>query len=184
MALVGSQFSLSILGLTELPETRLPDSNYAISLLDPGAVFPKLFGDSLHRNHLRLPMHDAWDDDIGKQAPSFRQVERLCSFADAIDRDKMDRLLIHCQMGRSRSAAAAAVVLIRLGVETPSSVFDAITQVRDPVWPNWTLLEHGDAILGCKGELLSACKTLQLGIRARFPAWVEDPHPENLPNPC
>ncbi len=180
MSLFDAQFSLSILGLSEIADPDLHRHSHVVSLVDPGTKVPLFFGDAGNQRHLLLAFHDALDDKEGRQAPTRADVIKLCQFTDAIEHSELNSLLVHCHMGRSRSAAAAAIMLIRLGCATPEDVFPKITAVRDPVWPNWTLLEHGDDVLGCNGALLAACEQLQIGVRARFPQWVADPKPEHI----
>jgi predicted protein tyrosine phosphatase len=124
-------------------------------------------------------MHDALDSQNGLRAPRREDALALCRFADNINIADLSHLIIHCHMGRSRSAAAAAILFLRLKLESPSTVFQRLLGVRNPIWPNYTFLEHGDAVLGCDGELLHACEILYEQMQQHFPKWVQDPRPEN-----
>jgi len=106
-------------------------------------------------------------------------VTALCDFADRVDDKAPVHLLVHCHEGRSRSSAAAAILLVRMGIGTPTSVFDLILATRCPVWPNWTMIELGDTALRCGGALEQACHQAYAHVRETHPAWVDDPRPQN-----
>lgn len=170
---------LSILARDEVTDAISSTITHAVSLVDPGSWTPSSLDVVASTQRLTLWMHDALDATHGKQAPSLADVHMLCNFADRIDRQEPIHLLVHCHEGRSRSSAAAAIILMRLGVGVPTSVFDLILATRCPVWPNWTMIEHGDAALSCGGALKRACSLACAHVRERYPAWVDDPRPEN-----
>ena len=64
-----------------------------------------------------------------------------------------NRILIHCQHGRSRSAALAIALL---GRDSPNDVREVLRH-HPEAEPNPLLLLLADEILGAKGELLQAC---------------------------
>jgi predicted protein tyrosine phosphatase len=60
-------------------------------------------------------------------------------------------------MGISRSSAALAVLLARVGPEVAAArVWEEVLRLRERVWPNLRLIELGDATLGRQGELIAA----------------------------
>jgi predicted protein tyrosine phosphatase len=59
-------------------------------------------------------------------------------------------------LGRSRSSAAALIMLLPLADLTSPELLDRVREVRDPIWPNATLLAHGDRLLGLQGGLIAA----------------------------
>lgn len=173
------QFSFSIHGIDDINHDLLSKTSHVVSLVDPCTNLPSSLNSIAEKNCLVLKVHDALDSRDGKRAPSREDILALCHYADKIDRKHLSHLLIHCHMGRSRSTAAAAILLIRLCHISPREAFKRIRLVRDPVWPNWTMIEHGDDVLGCDGEMLRACKALYVDVRNLFPKWVEDPQPKN-----
>ena len=180
MSRLPQQFSLSVLGIDDISDD-LPDKvSHAVSLVDPSSGLPHSLRSVSVEHRLVLQVHDALDSTDGRRAPTREDVLELCRYADEIDRRHLSHLLVHCHMGRSRSAAAAAILLVRLCHIPPSEAFKRVRAVRDPVWPNWTMIEHGDDVLGCDGNMLLACETLYLDVEAHFPKWVEDPRPENV----
>lgn len=175
-----SHFRLSILGLAEVCHGLPKDISHVVSLVDPSTALPRSLEAVPYERRLVLRVHDALDSTDGRVMPTRKDALALCDYADKIDRNQLSHLLVHCHMGRSRSAAAATVILLRLGCPSPREAFLRVVEVRSPVWPNWTLLEHGDDVLGCRGELLRECEHLYRQVRERFPEWVQDPREETL----
>jgi len=65
------------------------------------------------------------------------------------------RLLIHCHQGISRSPAIALVLMRYFrGPGTEQQCLDDLLNFRPPAMPNATIIEHGDKLLGCDGELI------------------------------
>lgn len=179
-AVASSKFALSICSLATI-ESGLPaHTSHIISLIDPGTRLPRSLQRVKSHQRLVVQLHDLLDPANGKIVPEIAHVEALCEFASSISRENLTHLVVHCHMGRSRSAAAAAIVLIALGCPSPSEAFDQITAVRDPVWPNQTLIELGDEVLGCAGALISARDELCKGVLMRHPEWVRDPDEANI----
>jgi len=175
------EFRLSVLGLDEVNHVLPSSVSHVVSLIDPGTELPRFFQSLGNGRHLVIEVHDVLDSNEGKRAPTREDALALCRYADALDGGHMSHLIVHCHMGRSRSAAAAAILLVRLGY-SPTEAFRHVRATRDPIWPNWTLLEHGDDVLDCGGELCQACRDVYWQIREAFPKWVEDPCPETIDN--
>lgn len=173
-------FRLSVLSLAEVCHGLPKDISHVVSLVDPGTALPRSLETVPWERRLVLQVHDALDSTDGRVAPTRKDVLALCDYTDKINRNQLSHLLVHCHMGRSRSAAAAAVILLRLGCPSPREAFLRVVEVRNPVWPNWTLLEYGDNVLGCRGELLRECTHLYKQVQERFPEWVQDPREETL----
>lgn len=170
---------LFILARDEVTDALSSSMTHAVSLVDPGTWVPPSLDVITSSQRMTLWMHDTLDTTHNKRAPSLSDVNALCDFADRIDRRNPINLLVHCHEGRSRSAAAAAILLMCLGVGDPTKVFELILATRCPVWPNWTMIEHADAALNCRGALKRACRRACARVRERYPAWVDDPRPEN-----
>ncbi|MDX1557762.1 MAG: hypothetical protein ABJM11_11030 [Marinobacter sp.] len=179
MSRVSSEFRLSVLGLEEINQGVPTAVSHVVSLVDPGTVLPRTAQVHGEGRHLVLELHDALDSTEGRRAPGREDAMALCRYADALDDGELSHLLVHCHLGRSRSAAAAAILLVRLGY-SPSEAFRRVRAARDPVWPNWTLIEHGDDVLGCGGKLRQTCRVVYRQVRQAFPRWVDDPRPEMI----
>lgn len=172
-------FKLSILALDEVSDALPRSVTHAVSLVDPGTRLPPSLNAIAASQRLALWMHDALDETNDRRPPSLADVTALCDFADRVDFESPVHLLVHCHEGRSRSSAAAAILLMRMGLGTPTSVFDLILATRCPVWPNRTMIELGDTALRCSGALKQACRQAYAHVRDRHPAWVADPRPQN-----
>lgn len=179
MPRVPLDFQLSILGLSEVNHAATKSASHAVSLVDPGTPLPHAIASLDAGRRLLLEVHDALDSIDGRRAPDRKDANALCRFADTLNTENLSHLLVHCHMGRSRSAAAATIILVRLGF-SPDDAFERVRAVRDPIWPNWTLLEHGDDLLDCNGALLHACQTVYRRVEQKFARWVDDPRPESL----
>lgn len=174
-----TDFRVIIAGLDELSEELISSVSHVVSLVDPGTVLPASLESIIGANRLRIDVHDAFAEDRDKVAPSPATIENLIGYANKFEVSDLSQLLVHCHMGRSRSPAAAAIILVALGC-SPVSVFHKIYMSRKPIWPNWSMVELGDQALGCNKELMCACEEIYNRTRLEFPKWVEDPNPENL----
>ncbi|SAL78512.1 dual specificity protein phosphatase family protein [Caballeronia telluris] len=172
-------FQLSVLGLSEVNHAATKSASHVVSLVDPGTALPHAIASLDSGRRLLLEVYDALDSIEGRPAPDHEDANALCRFADTLNTTNLSHLLVHCHMGRSRSAAAAAIILVRLGY-SPDDAFERVRAVRDPIWPNWTLLEHGDDVLVCNGALLHACRAVYRRVEQKFARWVNDPRPESL----
>lgn len=179
MSRVSLNFRLSVLGLDEVNHALSSNVSHIVSLVDPGTVLSRADFIPDAGSHLVLEVHDALDSNDGRRAPVREDALILCRYANALDVGQLSHLLVHCHMGRSRSAAAAAILLVQLGY-SPHEAFERVRAVRDPIWPNWTLIEYGDDVLGCGGDLRRTCQEVYRQVRDVHPRWVEDPCPETI----
>ena len=181
-------FQLSIAGLDELSGFHGQDVSHVISLIDPDEPDPVAIEGIGAQSHLLLRLHDLINEREALRAPDREDVRHLIAHADTLAPHAIDHLLVHCHMGRSRSTAAAAAALDRLGVAPPDRIFQAIMAVRDPIWPNSRILAFADAILETGGTLSRAVKPIYHQMVAAHPEWTGllkrtdrasdlDPHP-------
>ena len=123
--------SFSILGIHEI-STDLPHgTSHLVSLVDPTAVLPEVVVRANLQGRCTIRVHDALEGFPDKVAPSLETALQLCEFADSIRNDAIQHLLFHCELGRSRSAAAAAIVLTKIyGIE-PHDIFACLLYTSD-----------------------------------------------------
>jgi len=106
-------------------------------------------------------------DDIsgpveGQFEPRIDHLRTILDFARrAVDEKDLDtHLLVHCQMGISRSPAAALAILAQCNPE--ASAPDLVTHlgaIRKWIHPNWLLVQHADTLLHRQDSLLEAVTT-------------------------
>ena len=101
---------------------------------------------------VRLVFEDAASQLEG--GASQHDIERLVRFARTVDLKK-GKLLVHCQAGISRSAAAAIIALAAiLGPGREHEAIEHLRRTHPHVKPNRHVLELGDAQLGAEGRLV------------------------------
>jgi predicted protein tyrosine phosphatase len=102
-------------------------------------------------HRLQLIFEDELTAELGGPTPD--DVERLIDFARRVDLSS-GRLLVQCQAGISRSAAAAAIVLrVVLGSDSEAWIADYVRRVCPRARPNAQMLRFADELLGTGGAL-------------------------------
>ncbi|WP_411034996.1 tyrosine phosphatase family protein [Shinella sp. BYT-45] len=113
--------------------------------------------------HMIVGVNDiAFAGTGGLVAPGEAHVAAILGFARGWDRQAP--LLVHCQMGVSRSPAAA--LLAALAVEPDQDEHDLAQRLRRAsaqATPNARLIEIGDHMLGRNGRLVAAVKAIGRG---------------------
>ncbi len=168
-------FELSVSGIDELDQFPGRRVSHVVSIIDPNEPTPLAICCINPLSHCLLRFHDALESSVDIRAPGRADVEHLIQYADAIRGPQLTHLLVHCHMGRSRSTAATAILLFRMGAGSPRAIFRRIASVRDPMWPNNRLLTLADNILNSGGVLTEACKAVYEDVAQRHPKWVTDP---------
>jgi predicted protein tyrosine phosphatase len=162
-------FDLTLCGIDELAAQRDRNVTHILSLLDPGSPVPEAFAHLAGPNRLDLRFHDVIDPGRGWRAPEVEDVDRLLAFGRDIP-DDGGHLLVHCQMGISRSSAA---VLLLLAQARPDRQADAllaeVVRIRPHAWPNLRIVELGDARLGRRGALVEAAHARYREVVAKRP---------------
>jgi hypothetical protein len=103
----------------------------------------------------------------GHRLPDFERTREVGATPAA-------HLLVHCCAGVSRSAAAAALILMQANPEWPASAaLDMVAAIRPRAWPNLLILELGDALLGRNGEIVAAAGPIYRRALARDPDFVD-----------
>jgi predicted protein tyrosine phosphatase len=149
-------FDITVCGIEELAGCSDRGVSHVLSLLDPGWPTPDAYAAFSDHRRLDLRFHDAIDPGPGLRLPEAEDVERLLAFGRELPRTG-GHLLVHCQMGISRSSAAMWLLLAQ--ARPDRSAADALAEVvriRKHAWPNLRLIELGDAALGRGGDLVEA----------------------------
>lgn len=90
---------------------------------------------------------------------SEKPIESVVKDAISFGINKLDegkRLLIHCQMGMSRSPAIAYLILCHY--EDPQDAINDTYKIRQTIKPNEHIVTIGDAILKLQGAAINALK--------------------------
>ncbi len=129
------------------------EAEFLVSLMSPTsmiatppAIAPK--------NHLKLAMDDITGAIDGYTAPNSQHVEQLLEFGSRLDDGS--EVVVHCVMGMSRSPAAVMILLAQRNPGQEAAIADAFFHEAPQIRPNRLLLEIGDKLLGCGGDLVSA----------------------------
>lgn len=88
-------------------------------------------------------------------APSFDHVKQLVDLGRSLKDD--DVVLVHCEAGVSRSAAAALIILIaHYGINQIDRCICEMRESNLHANPNQLMIKYADQIFGTKGQILQA----------------------------
>ena len=152
---------LTVCGVDEIPAQRDRAVTHVLSLLDPGWPEIASFGDFAAHRRAIMHFHDIIDDMPDKSAPTKANVADILSFGAALVEEQGEQiaghLLVHCQMGISRSTAAMLMLLTRMYPDdSEDALFARLRQIRPQAWPNSRMIGFADGLLGRDGRLVSA----------------------------
>jgi predicted protein tyrosine phosphatase len=81
-------------------------------------------------------------------------IEAILAFGSRVSAQA--RPVISCEAGRSRSVAAAFLLLVqRFGIDHASQALDYVHAVRPQASPNRLIVRYGDDLLGAQGRLVA-----------------------------
>jgi predicted protein tyrosine phosphatase len=150
-------FNITVCGVAELAGHGTAGVTHVLSILDPGSPAPAAFNGFGEHERLDLRFHDIVDDLPGMRLAQPEDVAALLNFGRGLMRAPKAHLLVHCQMGISRSTASMALILAQARPDRPAA--DALVEtrrIRRRIWPNLRVVELGDALLGRGGTLIAA----------------------------
>lgn len=135
--------------LSCLSNYEIVDSAYGFtqSVLD---LNPTYWKDG--NNWLKLNMEDTPNPN-GVDAPTMDEVVKGINFGSEAIRSGQN-LLVHCQLGLSRSPAMAIGSMIKAG-DTIEGAFNRAKQVRPRIDPNPLIIQYIDEHLKLNGELIN-----------------------------
>ena len=139
----------SVAGRILCSPRRCKEFAYLVSIGAPTERPPAGIGNV--RSRLRLIFEDAITQEEG--GASVADIERLVRFARSVDLSK-GKLLVHCQAGVSRSAAAAIIVVATiLGRGHEAEAIEQVRRTHPHTRPNRRMLEIADTLLQADGRL-------------------------------
>jgi predicted protein tyrosine phosphatase len=166
------QVKHSICGLEELDRHSGESITHLLSILDPEAPVPPLFGQDPPRERLTLRFHDVILPHPDYVLPRREDMEAALAFGRTLPARDPAHLLIHCHMGISRSTAAATALLLQAHPHLDEdAVLAHVESLRPRAWPNSLMIRHADTLLGRGGRLVAAVGRLyrrQLEANPRF----------------
>ena len=169
-----ASFQVTICGIPELGDHCAAGVTHVLSILDPEWPDPPAFTEFAPHRRLALRFHDIIEPAPGRFAPTREDVERLLGFGRELSDASACHLLVHCHAGVSRSTAATALILAQHHPEWPArDVLDAVSGIRPRAWPNLRILEFGDELLGCGGEIVAAASHVYRRVLDRDPSFQE-----------
>jgi predicted protein tyrosine phosphatase len=167
-------FRVTICGIPELDEHCAAGVTHIVSILDPEWPDPPTFAKFAPHWRLDLRFHDVIEPSPGRLAPSRGDVARLLGFGRELNDRTGSHLLVHCHAGVSRSTAAAALIMVQMHPGRPARVaLDTVARMRPRAWPNLRMLEFGDTLLGCNGEIVAAASAVYRRVLDREPFMQE-----------
>ncbi len=121
----------------------------SIGLIDP-VLKPHVKN---YPNYLKVYCHDCDEDDCAEDLirPQRSHMEAILKFSQGFT--DIDRVVVHCRAGMSRSPAVAIAILVQHGLMPPEA-FEQAKQVRWCMSPNRLILCFADELLNQKGALL------------------------------
>jgi predicted protein tyrosine phosphatase len=165
--------TIHICGVAELDTVKMPPITHVVSISD---VQMESSGQAQRRIAKVCPgarvIHEFFDDVATqrKGAPSEAAVRRILAFTSALGEG--NNLLVHCNLGISRSTAIAyAVACQHSPPGQESACYQAVGQARPVASPNILIIRFVDKILGRRGLMVRPVYTSQ-------PGWT------NLPERC
>lgn len=169
-------FGLTVCGIEELAGHCEVGVSHVLSILDPGYPEPPAFGSFGEHRRLELRFHDVIEDTPGMLPPSEEDVATVLAFGRDLmaEPPSQGHLLVHCHAGISRSTASMMLILAQARPDLPArDIVSHVVSIRPRAWPNLRILEFGDAMLGRKGELVSAAhERYRVVVQAR-PEWKQ-----------
>ena len=156
-AMIDWQVKQTICGLSELDDHQSAGVTHLLSILDPEATEPPLFGYDPPRHRLALRFHDVILDHPDYVRPRRADMEKVLDFGRTLPQGDPAHLLVHCHMGISRSTAAATALLLQAHPDLDEDEALAhIHSIRAKAWPNSLMMRHFDQLLGRDGRLIAA----------------------------
>lgn len=116
---------------------------------------------------LPLEFEDIAQPEHGLAAPGRDHLASVLAFAREalLQQDEQTHILVHCQMGVSRSTACALAILAQANPEVPSRrLFSHLRSLRKWLCPNQRLVRIADELLARTDPLLEAVQYSKQGI--------------------
>ena len=136
--------------------------SHVITLLEEGLMSqaPRaLYPD----RHLKLNVHDIWEQVAGETLPDAGLVRKVLDFAATWD--GRDPMLVHCWAGVSRSTAGAFIVACdRNPGADEAQIAQALRKASPGATPNPLIVQLADEVMGRGGRMVEAVQAIGRGV--------------------
>jgi predicted protein tyrosine phosphatase len=167
------RYDITICGIGELGLHRDAGVSDVLSIIDPLAPDPEVFGVFQPHRRQVLRFDDLIVEVIGGEAPQEHHVEALLAYGAALERSDAAHLLVHCHAGVSRSTAAAALLMAQHNPGREADAFLALLDLRAQAWPNTRMVEIADRLMERRGALQEGLATYRRALLKRRPHLAE-----------
>ena len=164
-----------ICGLDQLDLHSASRVTHVLSILDPGFPDPDAF--KAYGPHARtsLRFHDEIEPGPNRILPQANDIETILSLgrtmAEDLEKGGKPHMLVHCQMGISRSTAATAILLLTIHrSKDEDDIFARLLELQPNAWPNCRMIELADEMLQRRGRFTAAAGRLYAAQLAKKPA--------------
>jgi predicted protein tyrosine phosphatase len=171
-----TQFSIRavICGLDQLDLHSASPITHVLSILDPGLPDPDAFRAFGPHARTSLRFHDEIEPAPDRILPQAEDIETILSLgrsmSESIAQGSEPHVLVHCQMGISRSTAATAILLLSTHRnENEDRIFTRLLELQPNAWPNCRMIELADDLLGRRGRFKDAVGRLYATQLAKKP---------------
>ena len=133
--------------------------SHLISIQNPDADLGGLRPASIPpENHLLLLFEDV-SEPLHPRGPKEIHLHQLFNWVQAVDRDELRGLVVHCDAGVSRSTASAWLTLVLLEPEvSPQELLERVETCTGSgyCFPSGLMVAIADDLLECEGKLVEA----------------------------
>src|SRR6266702_5010232 len=144
-------FRTTICGIDELGDNCELGVTHVLSILDPDAPEPPVFGSFGEHSRVELRFNDVIEELTDRVVPGVQHLQEILALGRDLTASLATdaHLLVHCHAGVSRSTAAMMLILAqaspdRSGIE----IIHDVLRIRSRAWPNLRIIELGDKLLG------------------------------------
>jgi predicted protein tyrosine phosphatase len=157
---VGADIRVTICAISELVHHQGRRITHVLSILNPDTPDPDVILSLRADWQMTLRFHDEIDAGPNIILPNIDHIKKIIDIGRLLSEAQFNgapHILIHCQMGISRSTAAMGTLLAALNpTQDEHEIFDLVFRLRPIAWPNCLMIELADNVLGRRGRLLAA----------------------------
>lgn len=104
---------------------------------------------------VQFAFHDVLTPNHDEIVPNKTHIRNIINFCTVVIKDD-SHVLFHCAAGRSRSAAAAYILLCIKNPNQEEKCIQELIRLRPIAHPNLLMIQYADRLLGCNGKMIDA----------------------------